>query len=131
LLKLGGLLERLEFSAHDQQLLNYLTTFNCLLLLKSFQLQPKQDIKQEGRIRGSSKPSSYTSELKKDTSKKMRQKAERQPSPKELNRSNMAKRCRLFQVERCNAEDREKVDVRDVCCTFRGVSWGQSPFSGD
>jgi hypothetical protein len=77
LLELGRLLEHLEFSAHDHQLLNYLTTFNCLLLPKSFQLQPKQDEKQEGRIRGNSKPSSYTSELKKDTSKKRKQKAER------------------------------------------------------
>jgi hypothetical protein len=90
-------------------------------LPKSFQLQPKQDVKQEGRIRGNSKPSSYASELKKDTSKKRRQKAERRHSPKERNRSNMAKRRRLFQVESCKAKDREKVDVRDVCCAFRGV----------
>jgi len=131
LLELGRLLEHLEFSAHNQQLLNYLTIFNCLLLPKSLQLQPKQDMKQEGRIRGSSKPSSYTSEFKKDISKKRRQKAERQHSPKELNKSNMAKRRRLFQVERCNAEDRKKMDVRDVCCAFRGMSWGQSPVSGD
>jgi hypothetical protein len=43
----------------------------------------------------------------------------------------MEKRRSLFQVESCNAEDREKVDVRDVCYTFRGVRWGQSPVSGD
>lgn len=131
MLELGRLLEHLEFSAHDQQLLNYLTTFNCLILPKSFHLQPKHDVKQEGRIRRSSKPSSYTSELKKDTFKKRRQKSERQLSPKELNRSKMAKRCRLLQEESCNAEDRENVDVRDVCCAFRAVRWGRSPVGGD
>jgi len=122
LLKLGRLLERLEFSAHDQQFLNYLTTFNCLLFPKSFQLQSKQDIKQEGRIRGNRKPSSYTSELK-DTSKKRRQKAERQHSPKELHRSNMAKRRRFFQVERCNAEDREKKKWMFAMFVARLVEW--------
>ena len=131
LLELGRLVEHLEFSAHDQQLLNFLTTFNCLFLTKSFHLQPKQDVKQEGRIRGSSKPSSCTSEFKKDTSKKRRQKAERQHSPKELNRSNMAKRRRLFQVQSCNSEDRENVDVSDVCCVFRGARGSQSHVSGD
>jgi hypothetical protein len=131
LLELGRLLEHLEFSAHDQQLLNYLTTFNSLLLTKSFHLQPKQDVKQEGTIRGSSKPPSCTSELKKDTSKKRRQKAKRQHSPKELNRSNMVKRRRLFQVQSCNPEDRKNVNVSDVCCAFRGARWSQSQVSGD
>jgi hypothetical protein len=111
--------------------LNCLTIYNCILLPKSFHLQPKQDEKQEGRITGSNKPPSYTSESKKNTSKKKRQKAERQSSPKELNSSNMAERRRFFKVESCNAEDREEVDVRDVCCAFRGVRWNQSPVCGD
>jgi len=100
-------------------------------LPKSFQLQPKQDVKQEGRIRGSSKPSSYTSELKKDTSKKRRQKAERQHSPKQRDRSNTAKRRRLFQEESCNAEEREKCMFAMFRVGFRGVRWAQSPVSGD
>jgi hypothetical protein len=45
----------------------------------------------------------------------------------------MAKRRRLFQVESCQAEERwrEVVDVRKVCCAFRGVRWGQSPVTVD